>query len=409
MQIQYCDDCGTRVDDSEIVGINGKLYCKQCAKSHVALERPGTAVFTSPRASSRTARMARSTSSRPPVVENSFNPPFGTGAAAGDPNYAYGSGVHPSTGGGWIENNKAMAISLGAGAVGIVIVVLWTMNSGPSRRNRTRDTSDNTQVAVSTADNKPDTTTKSTTSVKTPMPPVAPPIPPPVPLPFDARMDKAQRDLQAIKDAMTGGKATPYELRRQLEHLVRDEGLKKTDIGKEAAKLLEKYKSEKRPADKADGAMPGLQAKIGFDKAAELFATNFKVADLKTLTEINYPNKAAIKNIFGRENEVAVKILGFVEVPKAGEYTFYVNSDDGSLLYVGDERLVENLGAHVLTERDGTIDLKQGKHAIRLEYFQGQGEAGLILSWSGPGLLKQVIPASALSSVPLPPLPPPKK
>ena len=69
------------------------------------------------------------------------------------------------------------------------------------------------------------------------------------------------------------------------------------------------------------------------------------------------------------------------------------NSDDGSALYIGDKRVVDNDGLHGMVERSGTIALEAGWHAIRVEFFERGGGAGLIVLAGGPGTTYAVIPA----------------
>ena len=51
-----------------------------------------------------------------------------------------------------------------------------------------------------------------------------------------------------------------------------------------------------------------------------------------------------------------------------------------------------------MVEKSGTVDLAPGKHAVRVEFFENGGGAGLLVSWSGPNTSKALIPASALSN-----------
>ena len=51
--------------------------------------------------------------------------------------------------------------------------------------------------------------------------------------------------------------------------------------------------------------------------------------------------------------------------------------DDGSALFIGDELVVNNDGAHALTTQTGMIPLKKGFHRIRIKFFQRGGEIGL--------------------------------
>lgn len=90
----------------------------------------------------------------------------------------------------------------------------------------------------------------------------------------------------------------------------------------------------------------------------------------------------------GRSDEVGAVLTGFILAPSDGLYTFYTNSDDGSRLYIGDELVVDNDGLHGMVERSGQIALHAGNHAVRIEFFENGGGAGLFASIEGPGLVK---------------------
>jgi hypothetical protein len=98
-----------------------------------------------------------------------------------------------------------------------------------------------------------------------------------------------------------------------------------------------------------------------------------------------------------RNDNFAFRFTGYVNVPSDGTYTFYTSSDDGSKLYIGTAEVVNNDGLHGLIEKSGTIGLKAGRHAITVAFFEGGGGESLLVSYSGPGVSKQAIPASALS------------
>jgi hypothetical protein len=44
----------------------------------------------------------------------------------------------------------------------------------------------------------------------------------------------------------------------------------------------------------------------------------------------------------------------------------------------------------------GSRALAAGKHALRVEFFEAGGGAGLLMSWSGPGFGTQIVPGSRL-------------
>ncbi len=98
----------------------------------------------------------------------------------------------------------------------------------------------------------------------------------------------------------------------------------------------------------------------------------------------------------GRTDGLSAAFTGYVDVPAMDFYTFYTNSDEGSRLWIGGTLVVENNGLHTMKETSGIIGLKPGRHALRVEYFERTGAAGLIASYESSALPKQVIPASAL-------------
>jgi hypothetical protein len=91
-----------------------------------------------------------------------------------------------------------------------------------------------------------------------------------------------------------------------------------------------------------------------------------------------------------------VRWTGVLKVPKDGSYTFYLNSDDGSRLFVDGKQVVDNGGTHDMSEKSGDVELKAGDHDIKAEFFDAEEDAGCILSWETAGMKKAVVPASVL-------------
>jgi len=98
----------------------------------------------------------------------------------------------------------------------------------------------------------------------------------------------------------------------------------------------------------------------------------------------------------GRETHFGMKFTGFIEVKKDGMYTFFVRSDDGSRFSIGDATVIDHDGLHGADEMNGKINLKTGKHALSLIFFQKEGGAGLDLDYEGPEITKQAVPAAVL-------------
>jgi putative heme-binding domain-containing protein len=93
----------------------------------------------------------------------------------------------------------------------------------------------------------------------------------------------------------------------------------------------------------------------------------------------------------------ALRFTGSILIPKAGKYTFFTRSDDGSRLYLDEKLLVNNDGLHGMVEKNGSANLTAGSHDIIVTYFDNGGGDGLTVSWSGPGLKKQAIAADRLA------------
>ncbi len=99
----------------------------------------------------------------------------------------------------------------------------------------------------------------------------------------------------------------------------------------------------------------------------------------------------------GRVDRVGAVIEGYVWAFLDGVYTFTTDSDDGSRLWIGDELIVNNDGLHGMVKRGGTIPLRAGWHQLRIEFFENAGNAGLISTVAGPGLVEQNLQGFILS------------
>ena len=91
----------------------------------------------------------------------------------------------------------------------------------------------------------------------------------------------------------------------------------------------------------------------------------------------------------------AVRWTGVLQVPKAGKYMFYTESDDGSRLLIDGKLVVDNGGLHVPEERSGEADLGAGAHEIRIDFFQNTGGAGCRVKWASDDIKNEPIPAKA--------------
>jgi hypothetical protein len=97
------------------------------------------------------------------------------------------------------------------------------------------------------------------------------------------------------------------------------------------------------------------------------------------------------------DDHIAVVFEGWIEIDHDSEYNFELWSTGGSKLFIGDEPIVNNRdNGH--SGNDGKIELKKGRHPIRIELFHNDEATGTILiaSYEAPGMPKRMIPADKL-------------
>ncbi|WP_405578662.1 glycoside hydrolase family 3 C-terminal domain-containing protein [Streptomyces sp. NBC_01190] len=82
----------------------------------------------------------------------------------------------------------------------------------------------------------------------------------------------------------------------------------------------------------------------------------------------------------------SVKWTGNLTPPTSGSYTFSLNSDDGSRLFVNGQQIVNNWGDHGPTTKTGTVTLTGNQPvSVEVDYYQGGGGSNVSLGWQVPG------------------------
>ncbi|MDP3850480.1 MAG: sulfatase-like hydrolase/transferase [Luteolibacter sp.] len=111
-----------------------------------------------------------------------------------------------------------------------------------------------------------------------------------------------------------------------------------------------------------------------------------------------------------RADDVGLSFTGYLFIPADGTYDFHLSTDTGAFVRLHDAQLIDaDFGYSAGTEKaSGGIPLKAGYHPIRIHYRRGSAALPhLDLQWSGPGIAKQSIPASAYFREGIPvPIPP---
>lgn len=82
---------------------------------------------------------------------------------------------------------------------------------------------------------------------------------------------------------------------------------------------------------------------------------------------------------------------GEIELALNGTHTFYLNSDDGSKLFINDVQIIANDGLHGMVKKSAAVGLNKGKIKVRIEYFNGFGQKGLVLSLKEPNGLEEIV------------------
>jgi hypothetical protein len=149
-----------------------------------------------------------------------------------------------------------------------------------------------------------------------------------------------------------------------------------------------------RPPTAAGGLAPGLDAAYYEGDWSKL--PSF---DTVLVQKAFVADSIAIPS-FARKEKYGLVMTGFVKVPADGMYDFYLSSDDGSTLAVGDTLLIDNDGLHGSGDVAGAIALKAGVHRLVVHMFQAGGDQDLKVSLAGPGLKKQALPKEMLFHAP---------
>ena len=86
---------------------------------------------------------------------------------------------------------------------------------------------------------------------------------------------------------------------------------------------------------------------------------------------------------------------GLLLIKESGIYNFRLISDDGSVLYIGNQLVIDHDGYHGADARNARIELEEGFYPISLKFFQGLGGKALQLFWKTPsGGAFEIIPVT---------------
>jgi hypothetical protein len=136
-----------------------------------------------------------------------------------------------------------------------------------------------------------------------------------------------------------------------------------------------------------DSARHGMRYEL-FDGAWTALPDFQKLKPIKTGTAWSFdPLRVRVK-----EDGYGIVFSGKLNIPKDGDYVFYLRSDDGSRFSINGKPVVVNDGLHGPVEVAGKTTLKAGLHPFRVDFFEATGGEALELAVEGSGIPKQPLP-----------------
>jgi len=100
-------------------------------------------------------------------------------------------------------------------------------------------------------------------------------------------------------------------------------------------------------------------------------------------------------NDLSRADNAGLLYTGYVQAPRDALYTWYLSVDDGAVLWIDGQLVIDHDGKHANTEKSGKIALKKGPHVFKLAYIQAGSDKALKLEYSANGIERQELPATA--------------
>jgi hypothetical protein len=87
---------------------------------------------------------------------------------------------------------------------------------------------------------------------------------------------------------------------------------------------------------------------------------------------------------FGPRDNWSARWLAVLKAPATGDYDFYLESDDGSRLFIDEALVMDAWSDHgFVPGRGGRVHLREGDHSVRIEHYDRIGPAAVRLKWAG--------------------------
>jgi hypothetical protein len=98
---------------------------------------------------------------------------------------------------------------------------------------------------------------------------------------------------------------------------------------------------------------------------------------------------------FLKPDDFSIRWKGWLKAPKAGQYRLIAYHDDGVRVWLDGKPVIDKWNG--VGRTDALVELSEGAHTLRVDYYEARGWAHMSLHWEQLGGFKeQIIPAEAL-------------
>ena len=202
--------------------------------------------------------------------------------------------------------------------------------------------------------------------------------------------------ITASGDALVYRPAPTFIGQDSFQYTVRDAGGAQTTAN--VTVDVEDY----RVPDTPTGAVAGVQARYyntpPLDGSLGSMPALSNPFLIETLPTLSFPSTSGPFGESGMKDRVAARCTGTLNITQSDVYTFYLTSDDGSMLYIDGALLVNDDGIHTMQERSASLNLASGTHTVRVDYYDVSGPAGLLLEMQSSTMARSAIPSYLWSS-----------
>jgi hypothetical protein len=125
----------------------------------------------------------------------------------------------------------------------------------------------------------------------------------------------------------------------------------------------------------ASGSLPDFRE---LDPIGSIYASSLDVPNQ------SFSNTSGIPGVTPRTNLFGIDYHGTFSVRIPGEYQFLMASDDGAILQIDDQKVIDLDGLHSVNAASARIRLETGLHTIHVPYYQGAVDSVALELWVKP-------------------------